>query len=588
MYAPPNPKRQRRQRYGPGRNHESAEWNNDKWFTAARKGDLETMQQMLKVDEVILDRSDGRTALQLASFCGHLNVVQYLLQAGANINCVTPDRTTALHLACEEASSVAVVQELIQAGADIDAVELIGATPLISLFHRPPTNNNRPQQVVVKILRLLLAAGCDVNAADRFGRTALVHACGDDDNEEILHILIDAGADLINGERGRLLHECVVRSAMNNLGILLNRYCVDLYLKNWSGQSALHVAVRTQKMDAMRIMLQCDDDRRLKDDGIILQQQQQQQPDDNDVSSAAAADRRSIDPDNEQTPSSPVNICPPQQQSRLIDCQDSRGQTVLYYAFIVGSLELIPELLNWKPNHEIESADSYRHYTALDMAVCEIAGKNETGKNLDIVRCLIEHPNGYGPGLMRYRVRALCFAIEKEDYNLTIIEYLSNITDLKIRRNVDGNTALHLAAAKQCRAGNIMSILLRSPYAAEAVNIHSSHNGTTVLHDAILHGQNSDTVRAIAKMANVNLPDHKGKTPLHYAVASSNPSNVRILLDCMADVCIRDHDGNTAFVLACCCCAVVVTQKENENQFLSNIYELYRHGIAYGELSNMV
>jgi len=356
--------------------------------------------------------------------------------------------------------------------------------------------------------------------------------------------------------------------------ILLNHYGIDLYLRNQYGETALHVAVAYKQLDYMRKMLQCDDDSRVND-GDILFKQQQQQPDDDDVSSGAT-DHRSIDRDRQQTRSSLV-IRTPQQQSRLIDCQDNDGQTALHVAVRYGLLELLPELLNWKPNLEIELIDN-----PLELAAF---GTDEMG-DLDMVRCLIEHPNGYGGDLFmcyRVRARALCLAIEHCCNNLTLIEYLSNITDLRSRRDIDGNTALHLAIAKSSRTGNIMSVLLRNPYAMEAVNICSCHSDTTVLHDAIFHGQNSDTVLAIAKMANVNLPDRNGKTPLHYAVASQNPSYVRILLDCKADVCIRDHNGNTAFVLACC--DVVTQTKETQ---LSKIYELYQHGIVYGELSNMV
>jgi len=496
-------------------------------------------------------------ALKTASCRGHLNVVQYLLQVGANVNRVASDGTTALHSACQYAANVQVVEELIKAGAQVDAEDFKGGTPLLWLLN----HRTKRRQRQLYITRLLLAAGCNVNAADAGNCTPLYYACGYDDNEEVVTMLIGAGANLINSIYNRILHRCVESNAINKVRILLN-HGINLYLRNHFGETALHVAVSHRRLDIMRLFLQYDDDCFLKDGNLIQQ---------GHVASCAA-DNRSVDPNNQQTP----------QKTRLIDCQNHNGQTVLHYAATSGSLELLQELLNWMPDIKIESLDTDRCFIALYMAVRQIAGSDNTDEKLDILRCLIEHPNGYGPEFMFYRVRALFLAIEQEDYNLTVIEYLSNIADLRIR-NVDGNTALHLAA-KRCRARKVMYVLLCSPYAAKAVNIRSSYHGTTVLHDAIIHGRNSNTVRAIAKMANVSLPDLHGKTPLHYAITASNPNYVCILLHRMADVCIRDHDGNTAFVLACC--GVVVTQTKKTQ--LSNIYELYRHGIAYGELSNMV
>jgi len=227
--APPNAERQRRKQYG------RTKWINVKWFTAAMQGDLEIVQQMLEVDQVVLvnfRKQKGRTALHLASSRGHLNVVQYLLKAGVNVNGVATDGTTALHLACDEDASsvaVAVVKELIQAGADIDAVDVRGATSLIRLLSL--STFYRLQQM--EIFHLLLAAGCNVNAADAGNHTPLYYACGYDDNEEIFTMLIGAGANLINGEDSRLLHECVVSSTMNKLCILLN-HGIDLYLRDQS------------------------------------------------------------------------------------------------------------------------------------------------------------------------------------------------------------------------------------------------------------------------------------------------------------------------------------------------------------------
>jgi len=109
----------------------------DKFLMAAKEGDLETIQQMLEVDKVVpvdcMHPYEDRTVLYAASSRGYVRVVQYLLQAGANINWVLLDGTTALHSACEEASSIAVVQELIQVGANIDAQDMRGHASHIAL-----------------------------------------------------------------------------------------------------------------------------------------------------------------------------------------------------------------------------------------------------------------------------------------------------------------------------------------------------------------------------------------------------------------------------------------------------------------------
>jgi len=209
---------------------------------------------------------------------------------------------------------------------------------------------------------------------------------------------------------------------------------------------------------------------------------------------------------------SPVSRQP---QSCLIDCQADRGETALLYAIKDRTpVEILQEILNWKPNLKLESE---RDRGALHKIVCNIAG-NDTGARMDILQCLLEHSNGYGPDYMFDRVRALHSAVEKEDYSLAAIEYLSNITDVK-SPDIGGNTVLHLAVKRRHHATKIVSVLLRSPYAVEAVNIRNG-SGKTVLHDAIIHCTDTDTVLAIAVKADVNMRDGDGKTPLHYAVQS--------------------------------------------------------------------
>jgi len=116
-------------------------------------------------------------------------------------------------------------------------------------------------------------------------------------------------------------------------------------------------------------------------------------------------------------------------QSHQIDCQANNSQTVLHYVITgMKPLKILQEILNWKPNLKIEW-DRDQCLMALHMAVCKIAG-NDSGISLDMVQCLIKHPNGYGKDYMFHQVRALHPAVKKEDYNLTAIEYLLNITDI--------------------------------------------------------------------------------------------------------------------------------------------------------------
>lgn len=62
---------------------------NERLKDAAKTGDLQTLNEILRLGEVSVDLPSssraGWTALHLASFYGHLRVVESLLKAGANL-----------------------------------------------------------------------------------------------------------------------------------------------------------------------------------------------------------------------------------------------------------------------------------------------------------------------------------------------------------------------------------------------------------------------------------------------------------------------------------------------------------------------
>jgi len=128
----------------------------------------------------------------------------------------------------------------------------------------------------------------------------------------------------------------------------------------------------------------------------------------------------------------------------------------------------------------------------------------------------------------------------------------------------------------------IVQMLLHSHHVTEAANTRNEL-GRTPLQEVVLLN-NANLVQAIGQIADVNVrSSHDGKTALHYAVTARATTCLEVLLILNANVSVRDNDGNTALILACNSC----DDDENHSQ-LTMVFELYKHGIAYGEVSNMI
>ena len=102
-------------------------------------------------------------------------------------------RQTLLHFAClADVEDVQRVCELIELGwpGSVEA-QVIGWTPLIFASNRGHSG----------IVKALLAAGADVNAATDYGRTALITAC-EDGHLEAARALVAAGANVNAADQG--------------------------------------------------------------------------------------------------------------------------------------------------------------------------------------------------------------------------------------------------------------------------------------------------------------------------------------------------------------------------------------------------
>jgi ankyrin repeat protein len=101
---------------------------------AAKNGDVQKISEILSQHpELIHARdSDDSTPLHCAAWKGHVEVVQLLLTAGADVNLHNKNGhwgTTPLHAAAH-GNQAAIAEILIHNGADLNAVDEAGKTPM--------------------------------------------------------------------------------------------------------------------------------------------------------------------------------------------------------------------------------------------------------------------------------------------------------------------------------------------------------------------------------------------------------------------------------------------------------------------------
>ncbi len=135
--------------------------------------------------------ADGKTALMIASWNGDTEIVKLLLKAGAKVNLKDSDGSSALYMAAVNGHAD-IVDLLLAAKADANEVTSSGYTIIMMMAMHPAEEN------LERVVKALVAAGCDVNAKDESGNTALHLACdpGEEGQIIIAKVLLENGAKL--------------------------------------------------------------------------------------------------------------------------------------------------------------------------------------------------------------------------------------------------------------------------------------------------------------------------------------------------------------------------------------------------------
>lgn len=121
------------------------------------------------------------TPLWLAAVMGRLDIMQALLDAGADVNAGSDSGSTPLRSACFVTDEKAV-RALIERGADVHRTNHRGGTCLINSVQS------------TQLCSFLLQCGAEVDARDAQQKTALLHAV-EERRRDTVRLLLDRGAD---------------------------------------------------------------------------------------------------------------------------------------------------------------------------------------------------------------------------------------------------------------------------------------------------------------------------------------------------------------------------------------------------------
>lgn len=192
---------------------------------AARVGHLTTARRIIRANADVISSKDlhGRTALHLAAMHGHTDLIEALVQHGAQLEDVDRDNSTPLLLA----RGMKTARVLVKLGADVCARDNDG-DGLLEVF------NNTWHELNVKELREILLWGLDATRGNLLAqfvgrpgryevyvdsRARLQTLSGTD--RHLIELLLDYGADVAGDDASQLLLQVVRQDDQTAVELLL-------------------------------------------------------------------------------------------------------------------------------------------------------------------------------------------------------------------------------------------------------------------------------------------------------------------------------------------------------------------------------
>ncbi|XP_069121341.1 E3 ubiquitin-protein ligase MIB2-like isoform X2 [Argopecten irradians] len=216
---------------------------------AAAQGNLSDVQAVLKKDRSQVDRTvEDKTALQLASYEGHVKVVELLLEYKAKTDKADKEGDTALHFAAF-GKEKGTLQLLLKSGAKLNVINKKGQTALHVAVGKGSD----------ECTKLLVSKGANVNIKDGDGDT-IMHDCivqklGQPGIREAVLKAKTADYETVNSKGFNVLHWAVLKDNNPAVQIILGRNSNIVNAKTKDGYSPLHIAAVNNHIELLNLLI---------------------------------------------------------------------------------------------------------------------------------------------------------------------------------------------------------------------------------------------------------------------------------------------------------------------------------------------
>jgi ankyrin repeat protein len=224
--------------------------NNTPLVAALYNGHIQVAELLYLHGAVLQIGFRGRTLLHAASKDGLMDVAQWLLKIGTDVNAQDDDHMTPLLLAAAN-GHLELVRTLLGYSVDVAAATTWGESTL----HFASKGGH------VEIVRLLIQNGADVNTRNRNQLTPLHLAQG----AKMVQLLIQSGADVNAWDRkSTRLHQALSNGDTEDMQLLIQSGA-DVNIQDRSQSTPLHLALSKGDTKAMQLLIQSGADVNARD-----------------------------------------------------------------------------------------------------------------------------------------------------------------------------------------------------------------------------------------------------------------------------------------------------------------------------------